>query len=117
MLAAQVKARLEATGLLRAIEAKKRVFFEPRSSAAVESVLAGYSDACNPVDHSGPAGALLLSVVGGKMSEGINFGDGLGRCGFPVMDVSPPPCPFRDLFVISSWHMPAAWEMFDPSTN
>jgi chromosome transmission fidelity protein 1 len=44
---------------------------------AVEETFRAYSEA---VLSDNNRGALLFSVIGGKLSEGINFSDDLGRC-------------------------------------
>ncbi|KAF4120911.1 chromosome transmission fidelity protein 1 [Geosmithia morbida] len=73
------------------LEARKSVFRESKGSSNDE-VLDSYSRAI--LDQSGSKGALLLSVVGGKMSEGINFSDRLGRCvmvvGLPYPNIASP---------------------------
>lgn len=57
------------------IERKKKVLFESRDAEiTTDALLNEYAEAV----ESGQ-GALLLSVVGGKLSEGINFSDRLGR--------------------------------------
>lgn len=67
--------------LLSTLEHVKQVFREPRESSELEAVLRAYSHAIT----AGPQkGAVLFSVVGGKMSEGINFKDDMGRCVFMV---------------------------------
>ena len=60
--------------ILSRLEGKKSLFKESKD-VSVETVLMDYAKAID----SGKGG-LLLSVVGGKMSEGINFSDSLGRC-------------------------------------
>ncbi|KAI4097074.1 MAG: hypothetical protein LQ344_000483 [Seirophora lacunosa] len=56
------------------LEKHKPVFQESKISSNVEDVLRQYSKA---IDDG--RGGILLSVVGGKLSEGINFSDKLGR--------------------------------------
>ena len=63
-------------GILAKLEAKKKVFREPHEVGAVDAILEAYGRCI----AEGKRGSLLLSVVGGKLSEGINFKDELGRC-------------------------------------
>ncbi|XP_073110578.1 uncharacterized protein [Elaeis guineensis] len=80
----QVYDTWRATGLLSKILKKKRVYREPRNSIDVDLVLKEYKEAIESpsgvLNDSRTNGALLLAVVGGKISEGINFSDGMGRC-------------------------------------
>ncbi|XP_007935373.1 ATP-dependent DNA helicase DDX11 [Orycteropus afer afer] len=92
----QVHARWEQSGLLARLAVKKKIFQEPKRANQVEQVLMEYSKCikcCGQVAGT-MTGALLLSVVGGKMSEGINFSDNLGRCvvmvGMPYPNIKSP---------------------------
>ncbi|KAH8289737.1 hypothetical protein KR054_010194 [Drosophila jambulina] len=68
----KVYKHLELSGCLERISNKKSVFREVSGSA--DQLLEKYSKAIKA-----GSGALLLSVVGGKLSEGLNFADDLGR--------------------------------------
>ncbi|KAH6609131.1 hypothetical protein Trco_002477 [Trichoderma cornu-damae] len=77
------------------LQARKSIFRDTKGESSDE-VLRDYSQAilgARPTEGK-HTGALLLSVVGGKMSEGINFSDRLGRCviviGLPYPNIASP---------------------------
>ncbi|KAL7550335.1 hypothetical protein ACHAWF_013582 [Thalassiosira exigua] len=82
--------RWRSTGMLSQIGKKKSVHREPKSSRDIEAALARYSNEASSTE----AGALLFSVMGGKMSEGINFANDMARCvlvvGLPYPDITCP---------------------------
>ncbi|GAP91536.1 putative DNA repair helicase [Rosellinia necatrix] len=89
------------TSIWERLQNKKSVFSEAKGGSG-DDLLEQYSKAIleeEPLQNtgkqrSGCGGALLLSVVGGKMSEGINFSDRLGRCvvivGLPYPNINSP---------------------------
>ncbi|ELK02595.1 Putative ATP-dependent RNA helicase DDX11-like protein [Pteropus alecto] len=92
----QVHAHWDKSGLLARLAVRKKIFQEPKRANQVEQVLMEYSRCIKCCAQVGGmvTGALLLSVVGGKMSEGINFSDDLGRCvvmvGMPYPNIGSP---------------------------
>ena len=66
-----------------------QIFRESKETTSVDDILYEYSCAID-----GGNGGLLLSVIGGKMSEGINFSDRLGRgvivVGLPFPNIHSP---------------------------
>ena len=62
--------------VLAQLSRRKRVFTEPRAAADVDAVWTDYAAAARAATGGG---AVLFAVMGGKMSEGINFSDDLAR--------------------------------------
>lgn len=68
---------------LERIQKKKIVFKEPRNGQECEQTLSNYAKAIkstSTAEKDKPTGAFMLSVIGGKLSEGLNFSDDLCRC-------------------------------------
>lgn len=82
-----VVGKWRAMGVYAELESARPVYMEPREAVDSDSVWLEYS---KKATADGGTGAMLLCVMGGKLSEGINFSDKLARCvvviGMPYPD-------------------------------
>ncbi|KAF8333493.1 DNA repair helicase [Cantharellus anzutake] len=73
----------EERGVMTRIRSKKNVFLEPADGSSVDGVLRDYSATIATKDRESqsrsPRGAVLMAVVSGRLSEGLNFSDDLAR--------------------------------------
>jgi chromosome transmission fidelity protein 1 len=82
-----VVAKWRAMGIYGELESVRPLYMEPREAGDSDSVWLEYS---KKAVADGGTGAMLFCVMGGKLSEGINFSDRLARCvvviGMPYPD-------------------------------
>ena len=104
-------------GLLHHLTTLRCISREPRSGeGSVADVLQSYQKACDEGIRGG-RGGLLSSVVGGKLSEGINFADHYGRAvvvvGMPYPNTQDPLLKEKQRLVAETSGAGAASRMLD----
>lgn len=90
------------SGLWNKLYRRKKIFREPKSAQHLDATLQSYAEQAGTgglQDDEGDGvktagGALLLAVIGGKMSEGINLSNNMARgvvvVGLPYPDITDP---------------------------
>ncbi|KZS97147.1 DNA repair helicase [Sistotremastrum niveocremeum HHB9708] len=73
------KGAWQACGLMDKFQLKKKIFFEPQDNNEVEEVLRNYASAIRAQQDGTKGGAIMMAVVGARLSEGLNFTDDLAR--------------------------------------
>lgn len=86
--------RNQVTTLLNAINTLKPIFIEPAKANELSKLQKEY---CEKINEEGSTGACLIGVMSGKVSEGIDFKDDLGRV---VIMIGLPFPPIEDPWIV-----------------